>query len=52
MENGETAENVIEIRTMSEEEAVFGWAADYKITNDAVEKLIKEGFCSSKQLSC
>lgn len=39
-------ENVVEIRTLTEEELVTAWAFENKITNDAMEKLVKEGFCS------
>ena len=45
LENGEPVQNIVEI-TMTEEEAVFNWAAKHNIMEDAVEKLIKEGFSS------
>ena len=45
LENGEPVQNIVEI-TMTEEEAVFDWAAKHNIMEDAVEKLIKEGFSS------
>ena len=45
LENGEPVQNIVEI-TMTEEEAVFAWAAKHNIMDDAVEKLIKEGFSS------
>ena len=39
-------ENLIEIRTLSDEEVVSDWAVGNKISADAVEKLFKEGFTS------
>ena len=45
LENGEPVQNIVEIK-MTEEEAVFNWAAKHNIMEDAVEKLIKEGFSS------
>ena len=39
-------ENLIEIRTLSDEEVVSDWAIGNKISADAVEKLFKEGFTS------
>ena len=45
LENGEPVQNIVEI-TMTEEEAVFACAAKHNIMEDAVEKLIKEGFSS------
>ena len=39
-------EITIEITTMSDEQIAAAWAAKCKITDEAVEKLFKEGFNS------
>ena len=43
-------ENVIEISTLSDEEVVLNWAARGKISQDAIEKLFKEGFTSMEAI--
>ena len=43
-------ENVIEISTLSDEEVVLNWAARGKISQDAIEKLFKEGFTSMEAM--
>lgn len=42
--------NLIEIRTMSDEECVSSWAVQNKISSDAIERLFKEGFTSMEAL--
>ena len=39
-------ENVIALRTLTEEEIALNWAAGNKISYDSMEKLFKEGFTS------
>ena len=48
--NEEDSENVIEIRTVSDEEIVINWATQHKISKDAIDKLFKEGFTSMEAL--
>lgn len=42
--------NMVEIRTMTDEEYVSHWAAQNKISSEATEKLFKEGFTSMEAL--
>ncbi|MEW8548569.1 MAG: hypothetical protein AB2693_34135 [Candidatus Thiodiazotropha sp.] len=42
--------NLIEIRTMTDEECVNNWAAQNKISAEAIERLFKEGFTSMEAL--
>ena len=51
MDAQEGVENIIEIETMTDEEVVATWATQNKITQDAVEKLFKEGFNSLQAIS-
>ena len=37
-------DNIIEVRTMTDEEVVLHWAKQSKILIDSVEKLFKDGF--------
>lgn len=39
-------DNLVEIRTMTDEEMVANWAAESKISADAMDKLVLEGFTS------
>lgn len=39
-------QNVIEIQTFSDEQLVTSWLAERKISRDAIEKLLKDGFTS------
>ena len=39
-----------EVRTLSDEEAIFVWAAENKINKESIEKLIKDGFTSMDAL--
>ena len=43
-------ENVIELRTLTDEEIALNWAAGNKISYDSMEKLFKEGFTSMEAL--
>lgn len=43
-------ENLIEIRTLTDEEVVLNWASQQKISPDAVEKLFKDGFTSMEAI--
>lgn len=44
------AENLIEIRTSTDEELVQAWAIQNSISTDAIEKLFKEGFTSMRAI--
>ena len=43
-------ENMIELRTLTDEEIALNWAAGNKISLDSMEKLFKEGFTSMEAL--
>ena len=43
-------ENVIEIRTLSDEEIIINWATQNKISKEAIDKLFKEGFTSKEAM--
>lgn len=45
-ENFQIVDNLVEIRTLTDEEMVRNWAAEHKIEADAVDKLFAEGFSS------
>lgn len=42
--NEEKSENVIKIRTLSDEEITINWGTQKKISKEAMDKLFKEGF--------
>ena len=43
-------DQILEVRTVSDEEFVASWAANNKISQDVVEKLCQEGFTSMEAL--
>ena len=43
-------ENVIEIRTLYDEEIVINWVTQKKISKDTIDKLFKEGFTSMEAM--
>ena len=49
---GDDVENLIEmeVRTLSDEEAMYVWAAENKINKEALDKLVKDGFTSMDAL--
>ena len=45
-----SVEDIVEIHTMTDDQIVVAWAAQCKISQEAVEKLVSEGFASMEAI--
>ena len=45
-----SVENIVEIHTVTDEQIVAAWAAQCKISQEAVEKLASDGFTSMEAI--